>query len=174
MGSRAYNMTRLNQKLIDSLYKTLPYPERVKTNNLIINRTMQQAIASKDPMLATRGASFARGSWTNDVQRGYRAYEQNMLNFYRATHDTASYLRQAAMFYDRYFMTLPNDSVQARATKERTARLARMRNAAASSSKDSTAASKLIAVTSAPSSFVLELNNAAWEIYKTERAPIST
>ncbi|WP_324673250.1 hypothetical protein [Hymenobacter sp. GOD-10R] len=167
VDSKAYKMTRLNQKLIDSLYKTLPLPERVKINNRIISNTMQKAIASKDRILANRGADFARGSWTNNPQRGYQTYEQNMLNFYRATHDTTSYLRQASMFYDRYYMTLSNDSVQARAVRERAARMARMRNAASATSRDSAANSKLTAATVAPSSFVVELNSAAWEVYKT-------
>jgi tetratricopeptide (TPR) repeat protein len=127
---------------------------------------MQKAIASKDRMLAAKGADFARTSWTKDLQRGYKAYEENLLHFYCATHDTTSYLPQATTFYDRYYMTLPNDSVQARAAREQAARLARMRVPPTSSAPDS-ATRKVAAVPNGPNSFVLELNNAAWEVYKT-------
>ena len=166
IDSKAYRLAYLNRKLIDSLYKTLPLPKRVQINNLVISHTMQKAIASKDRMLAAKGADFARTSWTKDLQRGYKAYEENLLHFYCATHDTTSYLPQATTFYDRYYMTLPNDSVQARAAREQAARLARMRVPPTSSAPDS-ATRKVAAVPNGPNSFVLELNNAAWEVYKT-------
>ncbi len=37
VGSRAYQLARLNTKVYDSLYKFLPLPQRVAVNNLIIN-----------------------------------------------------------------------------------------------------------------------------------------
>ena len=107
VGSPAYQLSHLSQKLIDSLYKSVPLPRRIAFNNLIIKNTLAQAEATKDRTLAEKGAGFARGTWNGDYLKGQRTYERNMLNFYQAVKDTASYLRQAVPYYERYYLNLP-------------------------------------------------------------------
>ncbi len=181
VGSQAYQLTHSGNGVTDSLYKVLPLAQRVAINNLIISNTMAQAIATKNQSLAMQGASFARTTWTANYQRGARAYDSNMLTFYQSTQDTTSYLRQAALFYERYYMQVPADSV---ARVRAAVQAFRQRQAAglpaSSQYRPATAADKTwfsdprvtqVMTTSRasnpPASFVTELNNGAWAIYQT-------
>jgi tetratricopeptide (TPR) repeat protein len=178
VGSKAFKLTRLNQKLIDSLYKALPLAQRITINNLIIRNTMRQAEATKDRNLAGQGASFASNTWTGNHVRGQRTYEDNMLAFYRNTKDTTSYLRQAVSYYERYFMNISADSarkvvagLQAFRQQQQVARQ-RLDSAATKWAKakpgtTTTTSMRPVAIGSAPSSFITELNNGAWAVYQT-------
>jgi hypothetical protein len=178
VGSQSFQLSHLSQPLIDSLYRVLPLPQRVAFNNLIINNTMAQATATKDRSLAEKGANFARGTWTNDYAKGSRSYERHMLAFYQSTQDTAAYLRQAVSYYERYYLTLPPDSVKKAlealrvfrqrqpALRQRLDSAARQRAAGQASATRVTTVQS-VAVGSPPASFLQELNNGAWAIYQT-------
>jgi hypothetical protein len=178
VSSKAYKLTRLNQKLIDSLYKALPLAQRLTINNLIIRNTMRQAEATKDRNLAGQGAAFASSTWTGNYARGQRAYEDNMLVFYRNTKDTTSYLRQAVNYYERYFMSVSADSarkvvaaLQAFRQQQQVNRQhldsAATKWAKAKPGTMTTTIMRPVAVGNPPSSFLTELNNGAWTIYQT-------
>lgn len=186
VGSTAYQLTHLRPAHTDSIYLTLPPAQRVRINNAIIGNTMTRAIQTKDRSLAMLGADFARRSWSRNYARGARSYDTNLLNFYRSTNDTASYLRQAVSFYDRYYMSISADSAQRavaalRAFRQEQAlsrqRLLQVRRQAAAGNAAAPAAGptpltsvQRVAISSAagpPGSFLLELNNAAWAIYQT-------
>lgn len=111
VGSKAFQLSHLSQKLIDSLYRVLPYPQRTAINNRIIKNTSAQAIATKNRE-ASQGANFARGTWQSSYQQGAQSYESNMLAFYQATKDTTAYLRQAVPYYERYYMNISADSAR--------------------------------------------------------------
>jgi hypothetical protein len=180
VGSPAFQLSHLSQKLIDSLYKVLPLPRRLAMNNLIIRNTAMQAGATKDRVLAEKGASFARSTWNNDYLKGQHAYERNMLTFYQTTKDTASYLRQAVPYYERYYLNLPADTVK---KALEALRLYRQRQPALLQHLDSAARRRAadqlplattatttvqrVAVGGPPASFLQELNNGAWAIYQT-------
>lgn len=178
VGSPAFQLSRLSQRLIDSLYRALPLPQRVAINNLIIKNTMAQATAAKDRSLAEKGANFARNTWTNDYAKGARTYERNMLTFYQNIGDTTAYLRQAVPYYERYYLNLPADSVKKALAalqvfrQRQPALLQRLDSAArqrASGHRPVAVASTVqpIAVGGPPASFLQELNNGAWTIYQT-------
>lgn len=177
VGSPAFQLAHLNQKLIDSLYRVLPLPQRMAFNSLIIKNTMAQATATKDRVLAEKGANFARGTWTTNYARGARTYERDMLNFYQAIKDTTSYLRQAVPYYERYYFNLPADSVKKALEALRVFRqrqpelLQRLDSAARQRSAGhlpvGTVTKQVITVGSPPASFLQELNNGAWAIYRT-------
>ena len=177
VGSQAYQLTRLNQQLIDSLYRVLPLPQRMAINGLIIKNTMAQATAAKDRSLAEKGANFARSTWNNDYARGGRTYERNMLAFYQSTKDTTAYLRQAVPYYERYYLNLPADSVKKalvalQAFRQRQpALLQRLDSAArqrARGLRPGAVASTVQQITvGPPAAFLQELNNGAWAIYQT-------
>lgn len=178
VGSPAFQLSRLSQKLIDSLYRVLPPPQRLAINNLTIKNTIAQAIAAKDRSLADRGANFARSTWGNDYAGGAHAYERNMLVFYESTKDTTAYLRQVVPYYERYYLNLPADSVKKALESLRVFRqrqpalLQRLDSAArrrASGHQPVVVASTVQAVTvsNPPASFLQELNNGAWAIYQT-------
>ena len=178
VGSQAFQLSHLNQKLVDSLYRVLPLPRRMAFNNLIITNTLAAATAAKDRSLAEKGASFARSTWGSDYAKGARTYERDMLNFYQSIKDTASYLRQAVPYYERYYLNIPADSVQKalaalRAFRQRQPMLIQRldssarRRAAGQVPTPGTTTVQSIAISSQPASFLQELNNGAWAIYQT-------
>ncbi len=181
VGSQAYQLTHTDNKQKDSLYQVLPLAQRIAINNLIIGNTMVKAIATKNINLAMQGANFARTSWSDNYQRGARAYESNMLTFYQSTKDTANYLRQAVSFYERYCTKVSADSA---AKASAAAKAFRQRQAAgqpiSSAPRPATVAdqarlqdprvTRVVMTTTTsgpPPSFITELNNAAWAIYQT-------
>ncbi|QKG58092.1 hypothetical protein GKZ68_16560 [Hymenobacter sp. BRD128] len=179
VGSPAFQLSHVNQKLIDSLYKNLPLQRRLAFNSLIIKNTMAQAEATKDRALAEKGANFARSTWNGDYIRGQRTYERTMLNFYQSVKDTASYLRQAVLYYERNYLNLPADTVKKalealRVFRQRQSALlqhldsaARQRAAGHTPVAGATTTVRPVAVGSPPASFLQELNNGAWAIYQT-------
>ncbi|SMB94138.1 hypothetical protein SAMN00120144_2346 [Hymenobacter roseosalivarius DSM 11622] len=172
VDSRAHKLARLNQRLVDSLYTTLPLARRSGINSLIISNTIQDAIERRDPKLAMLGSNFARGSWnaTRNYQMGARVYDQNMMRYYRAVGDTTQYLPMLVRYYEQQYMATPADTVRRRQAAQRTLRgpfqnpppypnLAK---------RDSTA--KVTWVESkfkGPDLYAVELNNGAWSLYLT-------
>jgi hypothetical protein len=182
VDSPAFQLSHLNQKLIDSLYKSVPLPRRMAFNNLIIKNTLAQAEATKNRALAEKGAGFARSTWGGDYLKGQRTYESNMLSFYHTTKDTTSYLRQAVFYYERYYLNIPADSVKKalealRVFRQRQPILlqrldsaARQRAAGHAPIATTTAVRTVVrsvSVGGPPASFLQELNNGAWAIYQT-------
>ena len=179
VGSKAFQLSHLNQKLVDSLYQSLPQPQRVALNNRIITNTMAQATATKNRDQAAQGAAFARSSWTADYRRGAQSYERNMLTFYLSTKDTANYLRQAVSFYERYYLNIPADSAakavaalrafrqQQRANVQQLVAAAKHPAAPKAPATGLVTTMRPVAVGSSPAGFLQELNNGAWAIYQT-------
>ncbi len=177
LNSTAYQLTRLNSKLNDSLFTFLPLAQRLAINKGIINNSMSLAIATNNRVLANQVADYARRSWNNNYKRGALAYESNLLTFYRGTKDTASYLRQAVSFYDRNYMSISADSaknVVAALQAFRQAQISRpgVVTVAEQSRRSQpgvvrTTEVRPVAFGNPPDSFLLELNNAAWAIYQT-------
>lgn len=172
VGSQAFQYARQDQRLVDSLYRTLPYAKRVEINNKIIVNTMRTAIETKDKGMAERGAGFARSTWNNDRPRGQRVYLSNMLSFFRGTKDTANYIPSALGYYNRYFMAIPNDSAAKIVANEK--RMQQARTAAgpamAENMKQAGQQTETMVMTRfepAPSSYTMELNNAAYHMYQT-------
>ena len=102
LDSRAYKAASLDQRLVDSLYQTLPLAQRQNINSAIISHTLQEAIARHDQQLAFRGATFARATWQSNHEEGQRVYEQKLLQYYRGVRDTTRYLPLLARYYERY------------------------------------------------------------------------
>ena len=177
LNSTAYQLTRLNGKLNDSLFTFLPLAQRLAINKGIISNSMALAIATNNRVLAAQVADYARRSWNNNYKRGALAYESNLLTFYRGTKDTASYLRQAVSFYDRNYMSISADSAKKVVAALRAFRQAQQSQpgvvALAEQSRRNrpgvvrTTEVRPVAFGNSPDSFLLELNNAAWAIYQT-------
>jgi hypothetical protein len=178
VGSRAQQLTRLNQKLYDSLYRVLPSAQRKAINNRIISNTMTQAIATKDRNLASRGAEFARGSWSNNYQQGSNAYETNMMRFLSAIKDTAGYLHMAVSYYDRKNASVSPDSARRavaasqafrKAQDETRQRLAKSLPPPSKTTLDmrTTTTMRATPASGPPAYFLQDLNNGAWMMYQT-------
>ncbi|WBO84341.1 hypothetical protein [Hymenobacter yonginensis] len=171
VDSRAYRLARLNQRLVDSMYATLPLPRRVALNNGIISNTMLAAIKAKDEKLAVQGANFAQGSWqaSRNYQMAARAYSGNMLHYYSAVQDTARYLPMLTSFYERFYMNTPADTVRRWQQRQQAARspfqnelpypnLARL---------DSGVKVRIMPPTMQFDPVDADLNNGAWALYKS-------
>jgi hypothetical protein len=172
VDSRAHKLARLNKRLVDSLYTTLPLAQRSAINTSIIDHTLQEAIERRNPQLAILGANFARGSWntSRNYKMGARVYDYNMMRYYQAVRDTTQYLPLLVRYYEQYYMATPADTVRRQQAAWRNLRgpfqnpppypnLAR---------PDSTV--KMVWVdskTKAPDTYALDLNNGAWAVYKT-------
>ena len=177
VGGRAFQLSHLNKMLIDSLYRVLPLAQRMAINHRIISRTVAQAVATRSQSLAQQGAIFARGTWTNNPARGQRSYENNMLDFYRLTKDTTNFLRQAAWFYERYYMAVSPDSARramaAQASQQAEQQANRQRLLAGEGRPPGTAPGTTMVATTVRTSggpepaFVNELNTGAWNVYLT-------
>jgi hypothetical protein len=179
VGSPAFQLSHLSKRLVDSLYRVLPLPQRVAINNRIIHNTMAQAEATKNRDLASQGANFARSSWNNNYTRGAQSYESNMLTFYRSTKDTAAFLRQSVSFYERYYMNISPDSAkkaiaalqlfrqEQQANVQRLEKAAAQRHAHPAPTTPRTTTVRTVAVSRPPAGFLQELNNGAWAIYQT-------
>lgn len=111
LGSPADKLLRRNINLFNQAWLSLEQQERVSINNNIIRKSKQIAVRNNDINAAYRVATFA-GSTHFDVNTAQRAYDQNMIDFFRETRDTVRYLQYAAEFYDGYFMTISVDSIK--------------------------------------------------------------
>jgi len=120
----AYNLAYTNRKIADSIYKHEPAAERTAINNGIISNTRAEAVKTKNILMAQNAARFAMGTWGQNVRDGRKAYASNMVSYYSAIKDTASFFREATLFYDTYYMTISADS----AAKLQQKQLQNMRN----------------------------------------------
>ncbi|MEQ7799132.1 tetratricopeptide repeat protein [Pedobacter sp. ASV1-7] len=111
ISTKAYNSLRKNQKIWDSIYKTLPFDRRKKMNNRIIKYTLSQAVRKKDERLANLTANFASLSWGTDWQKSSASRSENMMGYYKGIRDTANYLRYASEYYQIYYLS-QRDSIQ--------------------------------------------------------------
>lgn len=111
LGSPADKVLRKNVSLFNQVWLSLEQQERVAINNNIIRKSKQIAVANRDINAAYRVATFA-GSTHYDVNTAQRAYDQNMIDFFRETRDTVQYLQYATAFYDDYLMTISVDSIK--------------------------------------------------------------
>lgn len=111
LSGRAYKAARLNQKLVDSIYKVRPLTERLKINDRIIKYSMAQAKRTKNENLAFEVANYSASTWKNDFTNASNARSSRMMDYYRVVNDTAKYLYQASSYYQNYYLSL-RDSIQ--------------------------------------------------------------
>lgn len=112
IGSAADKELRKDDMLFNQAWYMLPLKERIKINNRIIQRSLWQAVKDKDPVYANRIAAFARSTYAGNPMAGEKAYENNMLNYYKGVNDSSNYLLSAIPFYDKYYMQVSVDSIK--------------------------------------------------------------
>ena len=163
---RAYKLACTNKTIIDSIYKTETFEERTSINNGIIANTMASAIANKNIARAYAAASFTRGTWTTDYREGQKNYSLKLLQYYTGVKDTITYLREAVIFYDQYYMNISIDSLKNRDQQkmETAKRTAKEKSEKVNSNGVVTSSFSFVY---APNISATELNNAAWAFYKS-------
>jgi len=100
IGTKADNLLRKNFNVFNKAWYSMPMEQRVNINNRIIYKSMKKAIEEKNESLAYRVATFARNTNDKNPQAGIKAFDMNMLNYYRETNDTINYLARAIYYYD--------------------------------------------------------------------------
>jgi hypothetical protein len=111
-GSKADALIRKDYALFNKAWYQLSLPERKGINNMVIYKSMQKAIRDKSLNYAYQVAAFARATNTANIQAGNKAFDSNLLEFYKGTNDTSRYLKKAVDFFDNYYMALNVDSVK--------------------------------------------------------------
>lgn len=177
----AYKLAFTNRKITDSIYKTEPLQKRMGFNNFMINNTMNEAIKTKNVAKAQSAANFTRSTWSNDYQKGAKAYDQQMMRYYLGVKDTANYIRTATFHYDNYYMRIGADSIKRIEIIERSAASKRVmpmginQNMVSKEKMDSimkasgtnkVLQSSYMTVGSISSNYANELNNAAFKFYE--------
>lgn len=161
LDSRAYKLVQalVPPKTIDSLYKSVPYPDRVAFNNGIINNTFRKAVETKNQQLAYQVSNFLTQTYENNFALGHLNSQRYMLRYFFLTKDTMNYFFQAGSLLDHSYMSLPVDSLK------------RMDEAALQSNAANQAplgpAGEKQAVHFAPPSqfYHMDLNEHAWQFY---------
>jgi hypothetical protein len=163
LGSKADSMVRHNHDRFLEAWYRIQQSERVRINNSIIHKTRQRAINQKNQSLAIRAANFA-GSVTNNAKEKPRLFTYHMMHYFQAVKDTNNYLNYAAMYCDRYLMTISVDSINSRDSLELKKRLLAVQPEMVKSDNSKTF-TKTVEFRPSTQYYTLELNNAAWNYY---------
>lgn len=171
--SDAYKLAHANRKIIDSIYKTEPYSKRSEINHTIIRNTSRKAIETKNHALAQSIARFAQNVHGPNYAEGYRIYESQLLDYYKAVKDTTNFLRSLGRYFDQYYR-LSADSIRKLDIKAKEANVNRSAAIRIKGLKDSLSSretsmrgSEQFSVSGGPQPVSGRLNNAAWDVYLT-------
>jgi hypothetical protein len=165
LESKADRALRKDRLAFSRAWYNTPNPQRLKINASIIVKSRRKAIREKDEAYALRVAAFARSTYTSNYQAGAKAFEANMLDFYKETKDTAQYFIKAIGFYDRYYMSVSVDSIKRVDSITRSRLLANTSPSASFMRGDTMVRTKTISYSPAVQFFSRDLNNGACEFY---------
>jgi len=171
LGGKADILLRKNYSLFVKAWNTLALPVRVGINNRIIYKSMRKAVRGKDLEYAYRVASFARNVHNQNTQAGMKAYDANILSYYRQISDTLNYLVRVVNYYDNYYMAVSVDSVKKRDSLNQVALLAKQQGEKIMRG-DSVVFKKTISYAPITQLFSRELNNGAWMLYTWTEDPL--
>jgi hypothetical protein len=111
VGSAADSILRKDAETFSLYWFALPAEQRVAINNNIIRKSKAAAVKNRNMEAAMLAASFAKSTYF-DPYSSERIYDQTMIEYFREAKDTAKYIPMAVYYYDKYFMTVPTDSVR--------------------------------------------------------------
>ncbi len=110
-NSKSYLLARTNNKMVDSLYSSLPLPVRKKINNRIIQRTFRESLDKRNFSLAQNVGYFAYTTWTSNYLRASNSQGYYPLEYKRLMKDSLSYVRMARNYYEQSFYKVDPDSL---------------------------------------------------------------
>lgn len=146
----------LPEKMTDSLFRILPYNQRVIINSKISGATFRKAVTEKNSTLAGRLATFVSNGHEKDWEKGSFFYQTTILKFYKGVKDTLKFLSTAETFANYTLMTSSLDTLLKRDTIARSKYL--------SSTKKDTLISK--SYNSFYQKYADELNNIAYKYFE--------
>lgn len=167
LDSRAYKLIQAlgQHRMIDSMYRSVPAHEAVAFNNGIINNTFNKAVETKNQQLAYQAANYSQQIFRENYVMGRLYFQRNMIKYYYAVKDTASYFNECRQLMDQTHLLMTVDSLK--------------RMDAAAFEKNRVAQTPVgppgekQAVRFAPPSqvFHMELNEHAWHYYQMNNNP---
>lgn len=168
LDGKAYNSIEAStpRALIDSMYRSIPFPEAVAINDAIMANTFRRAVQSKNNNLAEKMATFSERTHFPDQAKGRNARLRTMVRYYYAVRDTMQYVGAASGFLNSVHMQLSADSLKRMDEKEM--RVRSFPKQQAGKPQDYAAMTKF-----APSSqfYHIELNEHAWHFYEMSAQP---
>lgn len=112
INSYASMQVRKDIDVFNQAWYRMSLQERVKINNRIIYKTRLKAIKTKDKNLALMAANFARNVQNNpNASIARKAYDYQMLEYYKGISDTLNFLRSGVSYCDNYYMNISKDSI---------------------------------------------------------------
>ncbi|MEJ8841361.1 thioredoxin family protein [Lacibacter sp. H375] len=112
LTSRADSVMRKNQIIFDSCWNTNPLAERIRINQLIINKSRMHAIITKNSSFAYKVAAFTRSTYTTNIDEGIKAGEKQILYFYLGVKDTFRIYAHARAYADRFLMNQSKEDIK--------------------------------------------------------------
>lgn len=166
-GSKAREVLNNAPALFNQVWISLPLEERVLINQRTIGKSMTLAVTQKDEPYARTVAGFAASTYP--AGKRDNVYEQQLLNYYYRTADTARYLALALTCYNREFGVLTDEKIN-QVQKDR------MESAFAHATTDTVIRPdgmqhmvRSARVASYPSAVASRMNQAAYTFYKMDR-----
>lgn len=111
VDSKAFRYSRLDGPQFNSAFYSLPLNERIKINTRVIKKSCKKAFVDKDLAYMRIVANFIQSTYDNDYQKGRQKSQEAMLEFYKETDDSSSYIQSATTYYNRYLKNLNVDSL---------------------------------------------------------------
>ena len=107
--SNAYRLARTNNKMVDSLYATLPLPERKRINGRIIEQTFRESL---DKRVYNYGlGQFVAGTWRPHYLRTEMGQSYYPMEYKRLLKDTSAYINAARNYYNAFYYRVSPDSL---------------------------------------------------------------
>lgn len=170
LESEADKVLRINADLFNRAWYRMDLPTRVRINNSVIYKSRLRAIKNRSETTANFVANFAAS--THSVpQARVRAYDLNMMEYYRGINDVEKYLSRAKKYYEDFIMNVPVDSVHRRDSLQKMKMLAQAKPENVQQKGNRTVVSKSITYKSVAQTMMSELNRGAWDVYKMTRNP---
>lgn len=101
----------LPEKMTDSLFRILPFNQRVIINSKISGATFRKAATEKNSTLAGLLATFVSNGHGKDWEKGSFFYQTTILRFYKEVKDTLKFLSTAETFANYTLMTSSLDTL---------------------------------------------------------------
>lgn len=170
LESKADKVFRSNPDLFNRAWYRMDLPTRVRINNSIIFKSRLRAIKARDEANARFVANFA-ASTHSAPQARVRAFELNMMEYYRGIKDADKFVSSAKEYFDKLVMNMPVDSVIIMDSLRRKQLLAEAKTETVQLEDGRTVKRKFISFTPTSQLFMNDLNRAAIDLYRMTNNP---
>ena len=111
IGSRLYKLIWDDSKRFHKIFDSIPIMDRIKINNMIIERSKEKAINEKNLNYMWSVCNYIRNTYGNKYQEGNRAHTMALLDYYKGVKDVEQYVNHAKIFFDTNFNKTNMDSI---------------------------------------------------------------